>query len=219
MWSLDFTSIPIFIIKIYTPGGRAEDITGFYSGVDPNSGRYVQIGWAADNDGDPYGPEWFHASARDVFGISLLDIPGMRLNGYNWWISRAANPQIYDWGPMRTEYYRDFGTGGMGTPEGDCNKYYMMRKKEIDYDQMYSAIDHTALGWEPKPAPQLAPILADGFDTRFLMSFGSVDLNYGDSIVFAFVLTVGDDLHQGPENFVNLFDPDNPEPYLQNFRF
>ena len=201
------------------PGGRADDITGFYSGVDPASGRFVQIGWAADNDGDPYGPDWFRASARDVFGISLLDIPGMQFNGYNWWISREANPQIYDWGPMRTENYRNFGTGGMGTPEGDCNKYYMMRNKEIDYDQLFSALDHTDSGWEPKPAPQLAPILADGFDTRFLMSFGSAYLENNDSVVFAFVLTVGDDLHQNPENFVNLFNPDNPEPYYNTFDF
>jgi len=46
-----------------------------------------------------------------------------------------------DWGPRQVtpdKPYRDFGAN-FGTPLGDGNKYYMLRTREFDYDQLECA--------------------------------------------------------------------------------
>ena len=201
------------------PSGFDDDISGHFSGIDPNSGNYVRMAWSADNDGDPNGQNWDYASTRSAFAISILDFPFMQNYGFNWWVSDAYQPANKDWGPMRTENYRDLGTGGMGTPSGDCNKYYMMRNNEIDYDQIYTAMDYTDQGWLPPPPAGLLGDLPDGYDTRFLTSFGSADLAPGDSLFFGFVLTVSDNFHQNALDFDNLFDAGNPDEFYNSLDF
>ena len=202
-----------------TSNGYSDDISGFYTLNDPQTGEDVHIAWSADNDGDPTGGSWGAASVRGVFGVSLLEFPAVPGISFNWWVSEQFNPALYDWGPMMTANYRDFGTGGLGTPEGDCNKYYIMSNGEFDYDQIYTVIDYTDEGWMPPPAADLAHQLANGYDTRFLISFGTVDLAAGDSTQFAIAVAVGDDFHQNPNDFQDYFDADNPDPFYNTLDF
>ena len=71
-----------------------------------------------------------------------------------------------DFGPQTRRGVRDFGTGGLGTPEGDRNKFYLLRNKEFDYDQpTVATIDPLDTIWLPPPADRVATwvLLLTGF--------------------------------------------------------
>lgn len=201
------------------PGGSSDDLSGHFNGLDQKTGESVPIAWSADNDGDPNGLNWDFASARGVFGVSILDFPQMQHYGFNWWISDEDHPIKYDWSPMKAENYRDYETGGMGTPEGDCNKYYIMSNEEIDYDQLFTARDYTGDGWLPHPTFDFTYDIINGYETKFLLSFGPANLQPGESVSFAFVLAIGDDFHQNPQDFIDLFEESNPEIYYNSLDF
>lgn len=201
---------------IIAPDGFADDISGSYAFPDSVTGDSLLVGWSADNDGDPSAGEWTFRSPRGVLGVSLLDFPTKPIVSFNWWASYGVSS--LDWGPRRVENGRDFGTGGLGTPEGDRNKYYVMSRSERDYDQMECLVDHTAEGWLP-PNSQLAAYLADGYDTRFLLSFGPKNLDPGDSAEFAFVVAMGDNFHRNPDDFQHYFDANNPQPFYNTLNF
>ncbi len=197
--------------------GYADDISGSRLIPDPEWNDSIFIGWSADNQGDnwPY-DSWDYRSVRGVFGASLLNYPAVPNLGFNWWVSNED--AFYDWGPVRLENRRDMLTGGLGTPAGDHNKYFFMQNRETDYDQLFSAVDHSSHGWLP-PHPVAASNLADGYDTRFLLSFGSVDLAPGDSMEFAFVVALGEDFHRNPPDFDLLFDEHNPQAFYDSLDF
>jgi hypothetical protein len=201
------------------PSGFDDDISGLYTFTDPQTGNDIQVAWSADNDGDPSDGFWGIQSVLGVLGVSMLEFPEVPDMSFNWWVSEQYLPAYYDWGPMMTANYREFGTGGLGTPEGDCNKYYIMSNGEFDYDQMFTAIDHTSEGWMGMPLVEFAQMLASGYDTRFLFSFGAVDLGPGDSVEFALVVTVADDFHQNPNDYNNLFHTGYPEDYYDALDF
>jgi hypothetical protein len=185
--------------------------------VDPDRGDSILLGWSADNNGDPNQTGvWDFRSTRGVFSASLLSYPTTPSLTFNWWVSHGD--AYFDWGPRRQENDHNFGTGGLGTPEGDKNKYYVMSTSENDYDQLTAAINHTAEGWLP-PNPTIGHDLADGYDTRFLLSFGSVDLAPGDSMEFAFVIAMGDNFHRDPSDFSMYFDANNPQVFYNTLDF
>jgi hypothetical protein len=201
----------------FTPNGFADDISGSYRFQDPTKGDQVLVGWSADNDGDPNrARQWDAYSARGVIGVSLLGFPKQPWQSLNWWVSNGD--ASLDWGPRLRENDRNFGTGGLGTPEGDRNKYYIMSTPENDYDQLWSAVDQSAQGWLP-PNAAIANNLADGYDTRFLFSFGAIDLAPGDSTEFAFVVAMGDNFHRNPDDFARFFNPSNPQEYYDSLDF
>jgi hypothetical protein len=137
---------------------------------------------------------------------------------FNWWVSEQYNPEKYDWGPMKRDNYRDFGTGGLGTPEGDKNKYYILSNNEFDYDQIWSAVDQSDSGWLPPPAADLASKLAHGYDTRYLISFGPFNLEPGDSLPLTLAYVAGDNFHAKPDDFTG-FDMNNPTPFYDKLDF
>lgn len=198
--------------------GMMDDISGSYwfSGLTPSESVFVA--WSADNDGDPsHSGQWDYRSPRAVFGTSPLDYPTNSQPAFNWWVSWGDDPSL-DWGPRRQENDRDFGTGGLGTPAGDRNKYYVMATAERDYDQAWAAKNHSSEGWMP-PSPSIAADVANGYDTRFLLSFGTIDLAPGDSTEFAFVVAMGDNFHRHPLDFQNLFNPNNPQAFYDSLDF
>ena len=201
-----------------TPLGYTDDITGYKWGEDTQSEEEFIFAWAADNDGDPVGGEWNELSTPDVMGISFLELPANTEVSYNWWRGKFGYPAHYDWGPMTQDNYRDLGTGGLGTPEGDCNRYYIMANNELDYDQMFAAVDFTDSGWLP-PTTYVPNQIADGDETGFVLSFGGVDLLPGDSLEFAFVIAMGEDFHQQPDDYDDLFDPADPFLYYNALDF
>ena len=173
----------------------------------------INIAWTADNDGDPDRSGLFGAtSATCVSGTRVVRSPNPELKfSFNWWVSNGD--ATLDWGPRRQENNRNFGTGGLGTPEGDKNKYYIMSVREFDYDQIFSAVDHSAEGWLPPPA-NIASNLADGYDTRYLFSFGPFDIAPGDTVPFTIGYIGGEGFHVKPDDFQKFFDANDPTEVL-----
>ncbi len=218
----------------YGPFGAQDDITGFLKNfeISPGDTQEVNIAWAADSDGHGVHGEhtWTELSPRSVIGMKVLHTPNPDLKiSYNWWVSNSAGyPK--DWGPWKREnqekwtewnicypgFPNTFPDYVLGTPGGDCSKYFIMSNGEFDYDQIYSCVwpdEHPEEGWLP-PSPECAD-LADGYDTRFLLSFGPFDqIAPGDSLIFAVAYVIGETLHVDPLNWLYHDNPDSIYAYF-----
>jgi hypothetical protein len=209
---------------VANPEGYKDDYSGYlptYQILPGVNFEYpINIAWTADNDGDPVDNAAFdQASPIGVAGTRVVRSPIKGLQySFNWWVSNGDNV-AYDWGPMMADNYRDYGTGGLGTPEGDKNKYYILSNNEFDYDQLYSAVDYSDQGWLPPPSRDLATDLADGFDTRYLFSFGPLHLEPADSLLITIAYVAGDNFHAKPYDFKQHYKADNPGAFYQYLDF
>jgi hypothetical protein len=206
--------------------GYSDDICGFLESIPsedtPGYSDTVRIAWTADNDGDPDPMNlnvYNFTSPTSLTGAIVLRTPNPDLEySFNWWVANV-NPSL-DWGPRKagTEErpFRDFGFG-LGSPNGDRNKYYIMSSNEFDYDQLEAALSHADGGWLPPTAP--AADFADGFDTRYLFSFGPFDLRPGDTLPITLAYVAGENFHKDNEAFENFWDPMNPSKYQARLDF
>ncbi len=200
-------------------GERAQDdICGFTETMLRTYGdcQYldtVNIAWIADNDGDFEEP---FSAAPHVTATRIVRTPATNLDvSFNWWISN--DDAKYDFGPREKPFtgrwkedWRDFGTSGMGTPEGDFNKYYVLRNKEFDYDQVYTyRIQQNDTLWMYPHDRSRALELSCALDTRYLLSFGPFDINPGQVLPISFAYVAGENFHSDPANIRNCpLDPD-----------
>jgi len=210
------------ILHITNTYGYLDDITGFMKSiVVPEGTRKIDLAWSADNDGDLVRGQITPRSPIGVYGFKLLGssnpVPNL---SYNWWTSEGSDPVNLDFGPWKKSNWdlwsKNYGTwceGGKGTPCGDRAKYFIMSNGEFDYDQVYTCIDQTDSGWLPPPS--MCRDLADGYDTRFLYSFGPFDIPAKDSISFTVGIIMGDSLHKG----LNPINPQNPQVYYSKLDF
>ncbi|MCK4606128.1 MAG: hypothetical protein KAU35_02410 [candidate division Zixibacteria bacterium] len=211
-------------------GGAWDDLCGFLKTLKSPFGcgfvDTVQIAWIADNNGDPMDGHFQETviwrgldpmvSKRHVTGTCILEPPSEHLDlSFNWWISNQD--PVYDFGPRHRADFRDFGTGGLGTPEGDVNKYYQMSNYEFDYDQAFTAgitpYDTTWL----YPDQDLAVDFADGYDTRYLLSYGAFTLYPGQALSLTFAYVAGENLHTDPNNLQHL--PRDPAAFYDHLDF
>jgi len=217
--------------------GAQDDITGF---LKVYNGDTVNIAWAADNDG--HGemdggegtPYFTDKSPRSVIGMKVLHTPNPNLQiSYNWWIPNQ-NGSPRDWGPWKAanqavwEAMNPYGSGNafpdnvLGTPGGDVSKYFIMSNGEIDYDQIYSCVWpvwHPEEGWLPVNE-QMCGDLANGYDTRFLFSFGPFDqLAPGESLNFAVAFVIGETLHVDPRNLAHDPNMTHPDTFYAHLNF
>jgi hypothetical protein len=215
------------VLHVSNPGGFADDITGFkatvpYSVTCPTFQDTVNVAWIADNDGDPNtaGAVFDFKSPTAVTGTRVVRTPSDDLKtSFNWWVSNGVASM--DWGPTLISNYRGLGTGGLGTPAGDKNKYFFMKNNEFDYDQIYSAVnysDPSLGGWMP-PNTQLGTDLANGFDTRYLLSFGPFDIGIGDTLPLTIGYIGGENFHMKPDNFSKNFDANDPIKFYNGLNF
>ncbi|MDP8239539.1 MAG: hypothetical protein P9X24_10660 [Candidatus Hatepunaea meridiana] len=202
----------------------------------------INTAWIADNDGrhqDVSSGTDFEAPA--VTGVRVVRAPNPKLRtSYNWWISNG-DPDL-DFGPS----WKDDGapaawTNVYGTPMGDVKKYFVLSNREFDYDQVYVR-DAEYIGehsqvfldrWDPDADPlethdwkvpgvddetpeNLLDNLANGYDTRYLLSWGPLGifdhyddagnriyrLNPGEKFSMTIAVVAGDNFH----------DPNNPQP-------
>jgi len=204
-----------------------DDISGFRQSVESFQGcgfkDTINIAWVADADGrhnsDFVCPQGFEMTS--ITGIRVVRTPSDSLDySFNWWISNGD--AALDFGPRQVgtpeDPFRDFG-GFLGTPEGDKNKYYIMRHNEFDYDQLFAAKDHSVEGWLPPPPDAID--FANGYDTRFLLSFGPFDVDPGDILPVSFAYVAGEDFHTDCGAWDRLFAPypAQPEAYYQQLNF
>lgn len=216
------------------PGGDnalyyADDICGFIETLPTQFGHCdfidtVNIAWIADDDGDPKGTTFDNESTPNVTATRIIRTPADVLDvSFNWWVSNGND--ALDYGPRERsevgrwkEEFRKFFTGTLGTPGCDADKYYNLRNQEFDFDQIYAAsIAANDTFWVAPPA-DLAIDIADGYDTRYLLSFGPFDIDEGEILPVSFAYIGGENLHQGGiDNSVNL--PNNPTAYYNNLDF
>jgi len=175
----------------------------------------LNLMWYGHNSGAP-NPGFTLYSPTAVVGYRILRAPPGKIN-FNWW---NALPTAI-WGPYRTENRFDHTTRDP-YPDGDKSIYQLMTNGEVDYDNMYAALDYRSDGWAPPLAdPFLARSFASGESGMFHhLSCGPFpDMAPGDSIPFTFAMVVGEKFHARPDNFARNFDPYNPGRYRDNLDF
>ncbi len=203
----------------------SDDITGFLSTKSRRYGKCdyedsLNIAWIADNDGD------FELLAPSVTGLSMLQTPieNDRVS-YNWWISNGNVEQ--DFGPhersgagLWNDPFRSFVNGALGTPGGDRNKYYLMMNQEIDYDQAFTAAINADDPLWMYPNQALAQNFSNGYDTKYLLSFGPYDIAPGETLPLSFAYVAGEGFHSDPNNYDNnLGNGYNPDAFYNNLDF
>jgi len=175
-----------------------DDICGFqryyyfqqYDGT-PDS-VLIDVAYIADNDGRPYdaasGNNFY---SPGVTGTRVVRAPNPRLKtAFNWWISNG-NPDL-DFGPSWTNDNSGGWTNTYGTPVSDEWAYFVMSNLEFDYDQVLvddpewlaehpqildyrnpanGQMVHEEHNWKIADITNAAD-LADGYDTRYLISWG-----------------------------------------------
>jgi len=169
--------------------------------------------WMADNDGGLPGPNYDRLSIPEVVAISLLrGLSKSAELSFNWW-TRDPDP-TQNWGPVKRTSRVDFPHGGLGPPLGDRSLCEMMANREIDYPQLETVIDHQGDGWLPPPSdPARALGIADGTAIWFILSVGPIDLPADSTVGFAIAITGAPEFHPNPSNFINFFNPLDPEPF------
>lgn len=205
--------------------GHDDDICGFKREIPSPTGcgfiDTINIAWIADNDGrndaNVACPGSFDATG--ITGTRVVRTPSDSLKySFNWWISND-DPAL-DFGPRRAgtidDPYRDFG-GFLGTPMGDKNKYYIMRHVEFDYDQLFTAVDHTSDGWLSPPNDAVR--IAQGYDTRYLLSFGPFDISGGEVLPITFAYVAGQGFHTECDAYQRKFDSYYPQDYYDYLDF
>ena len=229
---------------------HTDDICGFqeyYSFTRPGGIQdsvRINIAYISDNDGRPppvsSGSDFY---SPGVSGTRVVRAPNPRLiTTFNWWISNM-NPDL-DFGPA----WEDDGSGGWtytyGTPMGDERKYFVMSNREFDYDQIH-VNNGTWIGnnpqyldyydgkgdhiiedhaWKIEENLANADDLADGYDTRYLISWGPLGifdhtdeagndifrLNPGERFNMSLAYVCGDNFHDrnNPQTTSQTIDPD-----------
>jgi hypothetical protein len=182
------------------------------------------IAWLADNDGQPYSRVYNDSSCRDVMGVTLIKSsqPNIETN-FNWWMSNIGSDR--DWGPQWQSNYDIWGNfpgGGRGTPGGDRAKYQVMSNGERDYDQAYCDIDYTGDGWIPKLDGSAD--ISNGYDTRYLISFGPLQIAANSAETLTLALCGGKNLHTDPQNYFwhlqySSYDTQFINEYYRNLHF
>lgn len=153
----------------------------------------INTAWIADNDGRPSGTlTGTNLTAPHVTGTRVVRAPNPKLRtSFNWWISNTtAN---LDFGPS----WEDDGSQGewtaeYGTPTDDTRKYFVLSNREFDFDQYYTNTPDSITGnpqifydrdgveqerhnWRLPPEDNAAT-WANGFDTRYLISWGPLGI-------------------------------------------
>ncbi|MBZ0266386.1 hypothetical protein K8I28_17145 [bacterium] len=150
----------------------------------------INTAYISDNDGRPRNVNSGNDfSGPGVTGTRVVRAPNPKLRtSFNWWISNTdANN---DFGPAwEDDHSPGNWTGTLGTPEDDERKYFVLSNREFDYDQIrvndpayisgnsqefvnrFTNEVLEAHDWRIPDAGN-ADDLANGFDTRYLLSWG-----------------------------------------------
>ncbi len=208
------------------PEGYTDDLCGFRRTFPSQMGcgyfDTIDVAYIMDNDGDPSeeGGDFGNESARSLAGVRLVRTPSDSLKYFfNWWATDYGSA-ARDFGPRlagtELDPFRDMN-GILGTPHGDANKYYVMRHDEFDYDQIFTGRDNTSDGWLPRPFNSVD--IANGYDERYILSFGPFNIYPGEVLPVTFAFVCASDIHVDPKNFKDNFDAQFPEVYYANLDF
>jgi hypothetical protein len=185
----------------------------------------LNIMWMADNDGDPYNGTFTNQIVLDTIGlqyksvtsasgISFVSIPDNPNIFYNWW---SLPP--FDFGPIAKGNYRNFHTGGIGAPDGDRNKFFLMRNGETDYDVAFTkSINQFNQNWIYPDQIWASQFTAGAPAFNSLLSFQGEFLTPGSSFPIVFAVIMGENFHTDPNNNAQNL-PDDPVAFYANLNF
>ncbi|MEE9443980.1 MAG: fibronectin type III domain-containing protein [candidate division Zixibacteria bacterium] len=188
------------------PGYENDDISGFINGAIDGQGKWADliVAYSMDMDGDPKDYKFNDKSPRGAFAIQVLglSVSDYRVN-YNWWVDN--HDTWLEWAPRQREYeLRNLGNS-MAIAYGDSNKYYLMSHTEIDYNQIEAALSHPQ--WNDPDI--IGRDIAQGNDTRFLISAGPFNLQPMEEVTFTVAYMAADSILNNP--FIDIwFNPSNP---------
>ncbi len=207
----------------------------------------INTAWIADNDGRPVASSsGNNFTSPGITGVRVVRAPNPKLRtSFNWWISNATAG--LDFGPSWSDDGAAGGwTANYGTPSGDERKYFILSNREFDYDQTYVndpdyIADHPheirdryrpenileSHDWKTPNADNAAN-WANGFDTRYLLSWGPLGifdhvedngeriyrLNPGEKFSMTIAYVAGDNFHDR-----NSPQPDNQTIDRTRFNF
>lgn len=163
----------------------------------------IDVAYIADNDGRSYdNASGSNFQSPNVSGTRVVRGPNPRLEtSFNWWISNGD--VALDYGPSWEAYAsRDSANMGWtreyGTPMGDERKYQVLSNGEFDFDQVYvddeefirahpqpwvtwwinpeTGVPDTIDQYWEIPDATNARDLANGYDTRYLLSWGPLGI-------------------------------------------
>ena len=202
-----------FDADVYFGESSPENYTDDVSGSLRDRG----IGYIIDNDGDLNLDD---SSVTRLFAVKFLktSFPAADTS-FNWWIYSPATTA--DFGPRRKADFRDFNTeGGLGVPQGDRNKYYVMRSGEWDYDQVFTAAIEPGDSVWMLPDQSMVTDISDGWDTKFMMAVGPFDLPPDSSVRLLYTVFTGENVHTDTYNMNdNILLNYQPETYLSRLNF
>ena len=201
--------------------GFDDDLTGFVHeapivyGGGCEFDKDMNIAWAADEDGDLS----TSSPVRDVTGLRVLRTPSDSVKvSYNWWVSNGSSS--LDFGPQTKANLRNLGFGQTGTPSGDRSKYFVLSNGEFDYDQVFTGTIGLADPVWAYPNQAIAQNVSNGYDTRYLLSFGPFVVRPGETLPFVLAYVAGEYFHVQPDNARdNLYLAYNPGAYYSNLNF
>ena len=136
----------------------ADDISGSIEVSQELDVPNAIAAWSADNDGDPTASAFNARSPLAAFGVTFLAPMTVQSQSFNWWI--PSGDPVLDLGPTLQTNHHLLGTGGIGEPSGDPNKYFYMNNAERDYDQIEAVLDHSSAGWLPPLSPTWISLLS-----------------------------------------------------------
>ena len=179
----------------------------------------LNLAWLLDADGWSHSFGWDMVKTTNAFGIAPLRIPrGASLSNFNWWYDNVGTK--YNWGPRKkgtADWPLRMFEGGLGVPYSDREKYYIMSKPEIDYDGYEAAVDHSSQGWfRPHES---AENIADGYLPEVVLSYGPATIAPEGAVDFSVVMSIGKDVHYNRGAFYALFDPLQPDRFVQQLDF
>ncbi len=215
-----YVDVDVYVPPV-TAGGQLDDVCGFrrtqpahyLRELCPVDSDEVNLAWAADNDGDLEG-----LPVPNTTSTRIVRTPSDSLEvSFNWWLTAYNDPAL-DFGPQARKSYRDFSTGGLGSPVGDRNKYHVLRNGEHDYDQVRTAtIGPLDSVWLP-PSAEWAGSWAMGVgDVQYLLSFGPFEIDPGQSLPITLAYVGGINFHSDPGNIQNL--PNDPDSWYEGVNF
>lgn len=206
--------------------GIGDDLTGFTTAYSYETNNCeltdtLNMAWIIDNDGDFVR----QTPTPGVLGTRFLRAPEgtHRLVSYNWWTSNRN--AALDFGPRtkptEEKPWWDLGTGGLGTPDGDRNKYAILSNHERDYDQIrIEGISPLDKQWMYPPRI-LALYIPRGYDIGYLQSVGPFTIDPGETLETTIAFVCEPKFHTISRNFQYhmQFGTYEPDEYMENLNW
>jgi len=202
---------------------QMDDVVGFLDEYPaPEGCEYVDtlnVAYQMDADGDPVGASWMHYSPRAAVGMRILGVPSD-----DWSVNFNWTSELGFWGPRFSPRlrptldlpFRDY-LPHLTEPVKDNEMYYYLANPEIDYDQLWTAVNQYSAGWLPPPPSSFDhAIHARPF---YLISAGPFDMRAGESKTIALAVVGGTDVHVNPWDFSSYYRLYDPSPYYRTLNF